>query len=194
MRRLLGMGILPVLLAFNLYSGPLLEQAPPPGSVAATAPAEVVYGIFLKELVAFQKKADDLEAQGKSGISFRTRHQEVTELSTRQFVTVRDVATSCVQDVQSYDEQAAAIIKGVRNSVKAAGPGSRVPPIPQELLDLEQKRIARILAAVEKIRTALGPGAFLYFDMRVRGHLAPNLSLARPAAVPPTSDSTGAPK
>jgi hypothetical protein len=99
-----------------------------------------------------------------------------------------------MQDVQSYDEQAAAIIKGVRNSVKAAGPGARVPPIPQELIDLEQKRKARILAAVEEIRNALGPGAFLYFDMLVRGHMAPNLSVARPAAVPPTSDSTGAPK
>ena len=146
-------------LVFNLYSAQLSPQAPSSTPAAFTAPPEVVYGMFLKELVAFQKKADDLERQGKSGDAWRARHQRFTELSDRQFATVREVATSCMQDVQSYDEQAAGIIAGVKNGVRTAGPGGRVPPIPQELTDLEQKRKARILAAVEEIRGALGPGA-----------------------------------
>jgi hypothetical protein len=104
------------------------------------------------------------------------------------------VATSCTQDVRPYDEQAARIIEGVRNSVQAAGPGARVPPLPQELIDLEQKRKARVLAAVEEIRTALGPGAFLYFDMLVRRNLNPDLRRPQRAPVPPAPDSTTTPK
>jgi hypothetical protein len=197
MKRLVRVGILPTFLALNLYGGSLFQQpAPQPPrpsrSTALTAPADTVYYIFLKELVAFQKKAEDLERKGLKGDYYRTEHQQVTELSDRQFATVRDVATRSMQDVQAYDEQAAGIIKRVKNGVKAAGPGARVPPLPQELIDLEQTRKARILAAVEEIRTALGPGAFLYFDKRVRNHLNPNLSRMPPAAVPPAPGSTRA--
>jgi hypothetical protein len=164
------MGALAAFLALNLDSGPLFQQAPPPGSAAATAPAEVVYAIFFKELAAFQKHAGELERRGKRDDYGHSHQQEVTELSDRQFAKVRAVAASCIQDVETYDRQA------------------------QELIDLAQKRKARILAGVEEIRNALGPGAFLYFDMLVRGHLAAHPGLLPPAAVPPASDGTGAPR
>jgi hypothetical protein len=73
--------------AWGQNSAPPPDKPQPRTLKAAEVPEALAYRIFFQELAAYQRKADELEAQGKNASLLRNRHRQLTALTEAEFQT-----------------------------------------------------------------------------------------------------------
>ena len=159
--------------------------SPPAETQSGTAISKhVVYGLLFREMAAFKRKAQDLEAQGKDGSVLRNYHRNRANLDDARGAALDKVAADCQKTVDDLEQQAKKII----DKDRAAHPGGRLrqgealPKPPPQLKELEQRRTAAIMSAREKLHTAFGDKEFQRFDDFEQQDVT---SRAKPLARPP---------
>jgi hypothetical protein len=135
-----------------------------------SAPEHLVYRLFFGELAASQKRADELEAQGKNVTMLRTRYQQLLSLNTRDYRTVQESAADAAAVMEGAGRQSADLIR------TAASPEDRQRVLPQ-LTTLRQQSEAALAAGVERLRAHFGPDGFSRLDQRIRRHVVPHLQI-----------------
>jgi hypothetical protein len=128
-----------------------------------------MYGVLFREIARFNAKADELAAQSKSSSFLRNHHRNFLELSEPLNSQLRQVALNCVRDVDGFDRRAGAIIKSIKERYR--GKRALVPPLPQELRDLQEARKQRIIAAADQLAGVFGQAQFAYFESLVRRYV-----------------------
>ena len=140
------------------------------GVVSPREPSkETVFGLIFREIAHFNGKADDLAAHGKPYVFFRNFHQNVLALDQSVVSQVRQIALDCERDIKELDGRAGAIIQDTKQRYR--GKRALVPPPPRKLFDLQAQRSKRILAAVDQIKSVLGPNDFASFEKLARSHV-----------------------
>ena len=135
------------------------QEGPAP---SAEPPAAVVYSAFFHFVVDLQQQAAELESEGKKGESLRGYVQTQASLNDEEAQKLDEIAAACVEEVSRQDAKALAVIQ----VFQARFPGGRIPvgvklpPPPPELKVLQQERNQIILAARNKLVTALGETGF----------------------------------
>ncbi len=153
------------------------QQASTSTLVPQPMPRDVMYRILFREIAAYQAQASQLASQLKPNAFVANYHQKVLELTPLQAAQLINVALPCARQIQLIDQQAAAIIDGVKKQYKNMPRGaasSLVPPPPPQLSALEAQRTSVILAAADLIAAAFGPAQFAYFESLVRLHVGSN--------------------
>jgi hypothetical protein len=164
------------LLVMVLTSGPLSGQtvSPPEGGGGQIQPVamsnEIRYGLLFRLMMRFENRADSLSRQGKVADSLRSHWRDQLGLPESQYGTLLATARTCVAEVDELDSRAAAIIQATKERYRGQprGADSRVGPLPQELIDLENRRKEVVLAALAQLKASLGAEQFMLFDGAVR--------------------------
>jgi hypothetical protein len=140
-------------------------------------PEHVPYMFLFHHLVVLKQKADEIEQRSKVRSSLLTRFQEDARLSAEQFQTLYQIASDCEQQLAEQDKKAMVII----NAMKAPYPDGKLPagqgppPIPAELISLQQDRDSIILQARDRLRLAFGAPAFLQFHAFVQSRIGSDI-------------------
>lgn len=140
-------------------------------------PEHVPYGFLFHHLKILKEKTEELEREGKGKSALLLRFQEKTALNDDQFQELLRVALDCEREVAEQDRKAEAIIQKMR----ARYPDGRVPageappPLPPELLTMQQERNAMILSARDHLRQAYGEETFARLNLFVKSQIAPDI-------------------
>jgi hypothetical protein len=117
-------------------------------------------------LVFLKGKADDFAGQKKGTSALPKHFQEDARLSPDQFALLYQAAADCEQQVNDLDKKAMTII----NQMKAPYPDGRLPagegppPLPLELVKLQEDRNLAVLKARDRLRLQLGEQVFWQLD------------------------------
>src|SRR3990172_4981083 len=65
-----------------------------PAQPEMNIPTQVVYGLFFGEILAFQKKAEEMDRQGLDGSFFRDYHKQLMGLSEPQWQILAGIAAA----------------------------------------------------------------------------------------------------
>jgi hypothetical protein len=133
-------------------------------------------------LVFLKQKADEIERQGKGKSALLSRFQEDAKLTPAQFQQLYLIAADCEQKVAEQDTKAKAIIDAMRARYPDGKipEGETPPPVPPELLAMQQERDAIVLRARGQLQQALGVKAFASFDTFVQSRVAADVKPALP--------------
>lgn len=180
-------------LAFNLNpptrGQAQTDQQSPPATTVGTeesprpsrAPEHVIYRQFFRHLMALKERADEVEAQGRSGKALRSHYKDKVKLSDRQSRLLDEIAADCDREVAEMDARAKRIIDDAHarfpNGVVPAG--QRVPPPPPELKQMQRQRDSAVMRARHKLRAALGEEGFRQVDDFLKLNFAPNVQPAQ---------------
>lgn len=151
-------------------------------SPSVAMPEHVPYMFLFHHLSFLNQKAAELDKKGKGKSTLLLRFRQDAGLSDAQFQQLLQVALDCERQIAEEDKKAEAII----NSVKARYPEGRIPegqappPLPPELLTMQQERDAAVLRPRDRVRTALGEKAFADLDAFVQSHIAPKVERVSP--------------
>ena len=137
---------------------------------AAEIPEELAYRIFFQELAAYQRKADELEAQGKNASLLRNRHQRLTALTNGEFRVLADQALPCAATLEANQQESIRLAQAMKQSFDKAG-------IQAQLIQLRRDNEAAVTISVGQLRAALGPQRFANLDLRVRIYVVSNLKI-----------------
>jgi hypothetical protein len=121
-------------------------------------------------LAAYQRKADELEAQGKNAALLRNRHQRLTALTNGEFQTLAEQALPCAAALEANLLASARLAREMKQSFDKAG-------IQAQIAQLRRDNDAAVAASVGRLRAALGPQRFANLDLRVRGYVAGSLKI-----------------
>jgi hypothetical protein len=137
-------------------------------------PEHVPYMFLFHHLVFLRQKGGEIEQQGKGKSVLLTRFQEKAGLTDTQFQILYQVASDCEQEIVKQDQKAMAVIE----AMKAHYPdgklpaGEAPPPLPPELITLQQEHDAIILRARDRLHQAFGEQAFGQFHAFVQSRIA----------------------
>lgn len=124
----------------------------------AQIPEHVIYRHLFHHVLALQKKAAELEKDGKDAAQLRTHFKRQAELNDEQARVLDQVAAQYDEQEKVLDARARPII----DAYKAQYPGGQVPPgqkplpPPAELRSLSQERDALALRGRDQLRAAFG--------------------------------------
>lgn len=183
-------------LAFNLHAPTWgqaqTDQQSPPASAIGTegsprpssAPEHIIYRQFFRHLMALRERADEVEAQGRSGKALRSHYKDKVGLDDRQSRLLEEIAADCDREVAVLDARAKQIIEDAHARLPGGvvPAGQRVPPPPPELKQMQRERESIIMRARHKLRTALGEEGFRQVDDFLKLNFAPNV---QPASLRP---------
>ena|SRR5437588_4888386 len=145
-------------------------------------PEHVPYMFLFHHLSFLKQKAEEFEKLGKGKSILLQRFREDAGLNDAQFQQLLLVALDCERRVAEQDKKAMVII----NRMKAPYPdgklpaGEAPPPLPPELITMQQERDAIILRARDSLRRALGEQDFVRFNAFVQSHIAPEIKADTP--------------
>jgi len=148
-----------------------------PTAARQEVPEHIQYGFLFHHLKILKEKTEELEREGKGRSALLLRLQEKTALSSDQFQELLEVALDCEREVTEQDRKAEEIIQKMR----AGYPDGKVPvgeappPLPPELLTMQQERNAMVLRARDRLHEIYGEETFARLDLFVKSHVAPDI-------------------
>ncbi len=161
-------------------TGQTQTAQPSPPQRSAEVPDHIAYRHLFNHVLAFKKRADEEEKQGKDGTAFRNFFRRKAELKDEQGRALEEIAADCDQEVKRQD----ALAKVVIDTYKAQYPNGKVPhgespkPPPAELKSMTEERKVIILRARDRLHATLGDEEFNRFDGFVKRYVAPNVNQA----------------
>ncbi|MBS1826562.1 MAG: hypothetical protein JST93_14700 [Acidobacteria bacterium] len=144
--------------AIGLTTGVFGQSVQQPAVQIPTATFEVVF----RHIQFLKQRSEQRVAKGTTGTKARDYYKESAQLSPAEADSLETLALTVVKELDAFDERAAAIIRASRPVPlnRRLLPGERPPSPPQELLDLQQRRDAVVQNLRERLKQALGTGAF----------------------------------
>jgi hypothetical protein len=154
------------------------EQAPAQDP-QTIVPEHVVYWHIFHHHNFLNKKADEAQRMGMPEEATRLRgfYKREAKLDEGQDAALGQIALEVENEVNALDAQARQIIEAARAQKPggALSQGEAIPPPPQELAVLQQRRNAAIIGARDRLRTVLGDPAFQEFQGFVQDKVAPQI-------------------
>jgi len=130
-----------------------------PASTANTPPDTelALHHLFLHNSAILHRKAGEMDVTGSAGAGLRNAFAAKLGLNGRDSAALLSLAARLDSQVTALDQQASAMIANIRSQHK---PGTLLPPIPQDLINLERARTALVRAAMDSLPTALSPAGY----------------------------------
>ncbi len=129
-----------------------------PRTLSATeAPEELVYRIFFQEFAAYQRKADELEAQGQDAAAVRNHQRRLASLTDAELQAVAAQALPCAATVEANRRTSARLAQELKQSADKTA-------IQAQLIQLRRDNGAAVAAGVGQLRAVLGQQRFEYLD------------------------------
>jgi hypothetical protein len=150
----------------------------PKAFTVESAPEPLVYRFFFGEVAASQKRADELEAQGKSALLSHTRYQKLLGLSASESQWFREVVTGIGSTWNANKRQRAELARTAQN------PEDR-QRIQWQLAALRQQDDQALADGIGLLRTQFGSEGFSRLDSRIRQYVVPNIKLLSRRSGPP---------
>jgi len=142
------------------------------------APLSMLYVFFLNYQSHLDQVADTLTKQGKNGSDFRSHFQRQLGFSDAEFASVRTAAAQLQTKLHDQDMRAKAIIDATRpNHPTRIKNAADLPPLPPELIVLQQERNGLIEREVAKLRASLGPKQAAKLDALIQNDFVRNVKI-----------------
>jgi hypothetical protein len=137
-------------------------------------PTHVAYGLFFGEMLALQRKAEEMELSGRPAAALRDYDKKRASLSDEQSNALDLIARDCNDKVLRINYEAKRIIdrERARHPHGKLNDGEQLPLAPESLKVLEAQRKNTLLDAREQLRTVLGEKEFQRFDDFVHKDIA----------------------
>src|SRR5258708_7277355 len=158
--------VVPAKMVPSLTTAAQKVSADPSAQQATAIPKHVIYGLLFHEITALDKKAAELERQGKDSSFLRNYHRNKAGLNDAQSKALNEIAPDFQSELDKLDQQARAVIDRDR----ALHPGGKLskgealPPPPKQLKHLELKRVSAIQNALGRLQAQFGAAEFQRFD------------------------------
>lgn len=122
----------------------------------------VILEHVLRHVKFLKQKSEERIAKGSPATKTRDHYKEGAQLSQAEADAVEVTALTVVSELDALDARAVAIIKAARPAPlnRRLLPGERPPAPPQELFELQKQREAIVLGMRERLKQAIGAGAF----------------------------------
>lgn len=153
------------------------RAVPASQTLAVEMPEHVPYMFLFHHLVFLKQKADELGQKGRGKSALLKRFQEDAKLTDGQFQALFQVASDCERQVAEQDDKAMAVI----NAMKASHPDGKLPagegppPLPPELITMQQERDAIVLRARDRLHQTLGEEGFARLNTFVQSRIKPDI-------------------
>lgn len=151
-------------------------------------PEEMVYWMLFEQINELKTKDTQSSLQGETTTFKNSFYANTLKLSATQFAAIDNAVANCLSQIQPIDQQARQIINQYRSqypngqlvkkqpsqpsgefySPRIESPIENVPPVPPQLLTLQNQKNQIILNTKESIRQALGASSFAEFDAAVK--------------------------
>jgi hypothetical protein len=145
-------------------------------------PEHVSYKFLFHHLRVLKEEAEKSERQGRGKSTLLLRFQEEAALTDNQFRKLQEEALNCERRVEELDAKAKTIIEAARAQfpLGIVPLGQEVPPIPPELLALQEERDSTILRSRDRLRAAFGERSFARFHDSVQRRIASQVQTVIP--------------
>ncbi len=145
----------------------------------ATAPDQVVYGVFLRHVGTFENLAEANEARGESGAAYRNHLAHKFGLTITEQTKVNEIAQTYVTQYKALNQQLEAAAKDYRalnfpNNEHIAG--APAPAKSPALIAIQEQIRQTTLQARDQVHAALGDTRFAQVDAQVRARATHDLS------------------
>jgi len=133
-------------------------------------PGHVAYEFLFRRHEFYKRKAEELERQGKNSETVRSIIKDEAKLDDEQAAAFDEAASACLREAKELDDRAEQIIKDARSRYPQGRipPGETPPPVPQELLDMQQQRDDVFQRGRARLQAALGDEKFQQIDEFVK--------------------------
>lgn len=155
-----------------------------------TIPDHLLYWHVFDHKMMLDKKAEEVEKQGRSGSAFRTHYKTAANLSDREAQIFDRVAEETYEKVKTQDANAKKLIDEIR-SKGADGfikPGELKPELIEKLKAMQNERDEMIMNGVNKLRAGFGPELSPRFDQFVKGSMGRSVKDVKQVSLPPHID------
>ncbi len=150
------------------------SPAVPPGRV----PLPLLYRHFLAYQNHLDRAGTALDKQGKNGAGLHNHFQQKLGFSDDQFGAVRQTALRLEAELQQQDVKAKAVIEATRAKFpRTVESPADLPPVPPELVQLQQERDSLIGKEVSGLKAALGSSAAAELDTFLQHDFAPTVTV-----------------
>ena len=188
-RIFLSIALTVVLIALGVST--LGHQTPHPSTTQTSAqpqentiPEHVVYGMFLRDLDTFNRKAEEASNKGdaKSSETYRNFYKGRAGWSDGEFSVLNQIAADCQRQLKAINAKAQKVIDARRklyfpdNKVR---PDGQMPPPSPELQQLQAEHDAVILAARDQIRLTLGEQSFQRLQQFLKRNVVPTITVSK---------------
>ena len=162
------------------------------GAAQTTAvPDNVVYGIFFRQIAAFNAKADEVERQGGDGRSLRRHFARIAGLNDAESELLDRIAADYIREVGIIEARQRAMV----DAFHIRYPGGQMPhgeprerPAAYHELNLERDQL--YLRMRDQLQTVLGAETFVRLDTAMRSKIAGNPQSILGAPAPVTTPAT----
>ena len=150
------------------------RPAVPPGRI----PLPLLYRHFLAYQNHLDRAAAALNQQGKNGDELRNHFQQKLGFSDDQFSAVRQTALRLETELKEQDAKAKTIVDATRAKFPhTIQTPADLPPVPPELLQLQQERDSLIEKEVASLKAILGASAVNKLDTFLQHDFAPTVTV-----------------
>lgn len=155
--------------------------ADPGAQRSGAIPLRVVYRQLFHHYAALQKKAAELESQGKNGATVRHYYKRQAKLSDKLDRELERIAAKTDKEVERLDKRAKEVIDNYRAQFPNGEmkKGETLPPAPPELQTLQEERNRAVLAGRDELRKVFGEEEFKRFDEFVQQNVASKMKPVR---------------
>lgn len=148
-------------------------------------PQRVLYHQFFRHLNFLDRESTKLSAGKKSEDAKQLSgyYQNQLHFTSAQFAFVRATARATEDEISRLDGQAAVIIKQFRSELQNSGRTSQdtLPPIPEELRELQHRRDTAIENQTAALNKLLGAKDAAALNSYLRTKFAPHITVSRVA-------------
>lgn len=130
---------------------------------------------MFREIVRVEAETAQVEQRGQSAADLRNRYKNLFGLNNRNDLSLKAAARSCLAEVNALDARAAAIIQSTKDRFRPKVSGERagsVPPLPAELVALQQQKTATMRKWMDNLEDQIGRGDMALLSAAVRRHVS----------------------
>jgi len=143
------------------------------GPTNSNVPEEVAYWFLFRQQTFINKKAAEVERQGKDSSFLRKYYQNEANLDDRQAAILNEIATQCDLEVRALEAEAKVVVDRLRAERAKAPVNQNEKPKPSPELQVLQQRIDNVVRqARNQLERAMGPASFNAFQSFVRDKVA----------------------
>lgn len=181
-------------LAVSLVVGWAATRKPKPAPKVQIDPARqeipehVTYGFLFQHIAWLNKKAAELESQGKDASEYRLHYKQSANLSDKEAQMLDQVARETHHKVKVLDDEAKKIIAAVRAKTPDGKlqPGQKIPEPPAQLLAMQRQRDEVILAGIARLKSGFEQERLFHFQGFVQQHIGSKITnLLKSDSMPP---------
>lgn len=145
---------------------------------------ETAFEVMFREARHVEADAVNLEMKGASAADLRSRYRVLLSLDASADQAFRSVALACVAETEPLDARALRIISDIKAKYRptygSAVRAGAVPPIPAELVALQQQKTAAVRKWMDVLESRIGRGRMVLLAATVRRHVSSHSAVETP--------------